>query len=108
MIESLLTDLGITDVNILAHDYGDTVTQELIARFNAGITSINIRTVTMLNGGIFPNMHVPVLSQRLLRLPIIGTILAKFSNYYAFRVTLSEIVGPSTEFSEAELHDAWR
>ena len=31
--EELLQSLGIDQIDILAHDYGDTVTQELLARF---------------------------------------------------------------------------
>jgi pimeloyl-ACP methyl ester carboxylesterase len=79
-----------------------------MARFNEGSTKLNILSVNLLNGGIFPSKHYPVLSQRLLRMPVIGTILAKWSNYYMFRVTLNRVLGPETELTPAELHDAWR
>lgn len=32
IVEALLSHLRIKDVHIIAHDYGDTVAQELIAR----------------------------------------------------------------------------
>ena len=32
IVENLLKHLKVNDVHILAHDYGDTVAQELIAR----------------------------------------------------------------------------
>ncbi len=35
LIEHFLTDKGILSVHILSHDYGDTVAQELLARFQA-------------------------------------------------------------------------
>lgn len=63
IIEKLLSDKGILETKILAHDLGDTVTQELLARFidrkNSGKKGLNIQAITLLNGGIFPNLIDP-------------------------------------------------
>ena len=56
--EALLAELGIGDVDVLAHDYGDTVAQELLARHDerraAGAAGLAIRSVCFLNGGPVP------------------------------------------------------
>ncbi|MGB0525878.1 MAG: alpha/beta fold hydrolase, partial [Flammeovirgaceae bacterium] len=68
--EELLNLLGINACHILAHDYGDTVTQELLARFHAGKTAFTIQSVCLLNGGLFPETHQARLIQKLLMSPI--------------------------------------
>ena len=59
--EQLLASLGIVDVHVLAHDYGDTVSQELMARqlerIQHGGSGLRLRTVSLLNGGLFPESH---------------------------------------------------
>ncbi|KAI1294703.1 Mesoderm-specific transcript protein [Halotydeus destructor] len=106
MVQNLLKELNVTSVHILAHDYGDTVAQELMARFNEGESKFIIETVCFLNGGIFPSKHNPVLMQRLLRMPIIGTVLAKWSNFYFFQVSLNSVFGAKGPFYE-EMRDFW-
>lgn len=98
--------LKIADVDILAHDYGDTVAQELLARFNDNELKFNIKTVTLLNGGIFPRKHVPILGQRLLRKPFLKWWFSKVSNYYFFRASLSQVFG-SNKPSAEEMNDMW-
>ena len=56
--EALLRRLGIDRTHVLAHDYGDTVAQELLARHEerrAG--GIVLESVCFLNGGLFPVAH---------------------------------------------------
>jgi pimeloyl-ACP methyl ester carboxylesterase len=59
--ECWMDRLGLTRVHILAHDYGDTVAQELLARFMdrraAGGEGVEIASVCFLNGGLFPEQH---------------------------------------------------
>lgn len=106
MVETLLLRLKITEVDILAHDYGDTVAQELLARFNERKLNFDIKTVTLLNGGIFPQKHLPVIGQKLLRTPILKTILSKITNFYAFRATMNQIIG-TNKLTDDELNDLW-
>ena len=51
LIEQLLTHLGILNYDILAHDVGDTVAQELLAR-QWERKAANIRSCCLLNGGL--------------------------------------------------------
>ena len=52
LFETLLDQLGINRVHILAHDYGDTVLQELLARRLEGRLPFHIQSAILLNGGI--------------------------------------------------------
>ncbi|CAG2161769.1 unnamed protein product [Oppiella nova] len=109
LIEELMMTLKVdTNVHILGHDYGDTVAQELMARQIDGNLSFRIASVCLLNGGIFPTIHKPILMQTLLRSPILGTILSKLSNYYMFSMALSGVFGPNSQPSRDDLHDFWK
>ena len=52
---ALLAQHGVTRPHVLAHDYGDTVAQELLAREIAG--TLPLASMCFLNGGLFPETH---------------------------------------------------
>ena len=66
--EALLRERGITRLHVLAHGYGVTVAQELLARHDErrlrGDHSLIIEGVCFLDGGVFPESHRPLLIQR--------------------------------------------
>lgn len=62
----------------------------------------------MMNGGVFPSVHQPVLMQKVLRMPIIGTIVSKFANYYLFSLSFSKVFGPDTQPFRETLVDCWK
>jgi pimeloyl-ACP methyl ester carboxylesterase len=111
--EALLARLGIAArVHVLAHDLGDTVAQELLARDDerrgdggrGGFTEL--ASVCLLNGGLFPETHHPRRVQRLLDSPI-GFLVARLTDRRRFGRGLSEVFGPGTQPSEAELDGFW-
>jgi pimeloyl-ACP methyl ester carboxylesterase len=108
--EALLAKLGVTRVHILAHDLGDTVAQELLARDQARRSgrskAVELLSVCMLNGGIFPESHHPRLIQKLLDSPI-GFLVARLNDRARFGTSLAGVFGPRTQPSEAELDGFW-
>lgn len=106
IVEALVARLKITDLDILAHDYGDTVAQELLARFNDNGLKFDIKSVTLLNGGIFPRKHIPILGQKLLRTPFLKLLFSKLSNFYFFRASLNQVFG-SNKPTAVEMDDMW-
>ena len=84
MVEALLARLGVARCRILAHDYGDTVTQELLARHGERADrqkpGLDIQSVVLLNGGLFPETHLPVRLQKLLISPL-GPLVVKFFTF---------------------------
>lgn len=113
LIEHWLTEQGLTDYHILAHDYGDTVAQELMARDlerQAGTLPDNlplrIASVCLLNGGLFPETHQPVLIQKLLLSPL-GFLIARLTSKQKLANNLTNIFGPDTPPSNAEVDAFW-
>ena len=108
--EALLAERGITAVHVLAHDYGDTVAQELLARHEerraTGTRGPVLRSVCFLNGGLFPETHHARLIQKLLHGPL-GPLLSRLANERQFRRSFSAVFGPATQPSDAELGDFW-
>jgi len=102
--QALLAEGSVDDAHVLAHDYGDTVAQELLAREREG--RLRLGSVCLLNGGLFPEVHRARLVQKLLAAPVVGPIVARGMNERGFARTLRSICGP-TPPSPGELHDLW-
>jgi pimeloyl-ACP methyl ester carboxylesterase len=103
-LEALLGNLRIKHVHILAHDYGNTITQELLARAGEGRLKFSIESICFLNGALFPETHRPILGQKLLISPI-GALFGRFIPDAQFKKSLSSIFGPDTKPTAAELDD---
>jgi pimeloyl-ACP methyl ester carboxylesterase len=106
IIESLLQVSEITHCHILAHDYGDTVAQELIARQLEDKLSFSITSVCLLNGGIFPEAHSRRPIQKMLLGPL-GFLIGKLSTKSTLRRNFHNIFGPKTPASEDEINSFW-
>jgi len=62
MHEALLVHLGVKSAHILAHDIGDSVGQELLARSvfsQQAYGALRIESITWLNGGLFNEAYTP-------------------------------------------------
>jgi len=109
-IEALLEDLGAHQVHILCHDYGVSVTQELMARYKErrleGRTGLCIRSVCFLNGGLFPETHRARPIQRLLLSPL-GPLAAPFVGKVSFGKAMTKIFSPDYVLSSEEIDDFW-
>jgi pimeloyl-ACP methyl ester carboxylesterase len=109
--ESLLARLGVRRVHVLAHDYGDTVAQELLARDAErrvrGDDTLVVESTCLLNGGLFPETHRATRTQKLLASPV-GSLIARAATESTFGRGLAAVFGPRTQPSAAELHDFWR
>lgn len=106
--EQLLRHLGVTDVHLLAHDYGDTVAQELLARqSDPGHAAPIIHSACFLNGGLFPESHRPRLIQTLLRTPL-GPLLVRIYNEQRFAKSFSAVFGPNTQPTPQQLAEFWQ
>jgi pimeloyl-ACP methyl ester carboxylesterase len=108
--EELLRTLDVRRVHVLAHDYGDTVAQELLARHEErarrGDDSLSIASICFLNGGLFPETHRARLVQRLLAGPV-GPLLGRLLGERSFRASLKAVFGKDTPPSDATLEAFW-
>lgn len=101
---ALLAHFAITRPRLLAHDYGVTVAQELLARQLEG--RLQLEAVDFLNGGLFPEAHRPRLIQKLLALPVLGSLLVRAMRYPRYAASMRAIAGQVPP-DEAELREQW-
>lgn len=103
--QALLAHLGIDGpLHVLAHDYGDSVAQELLARHHEG--RIRLASCVFLNGGLFPETHHPVLTQKLLLSPL-GPLIGKLFSRKTLVTNFAKVFGPQTQPSAEELDSFW-
>lgn len=103
--QALLEHLRVEQpVHVLAHDYGDSVAQELLARHYE--SRFQMASCVFLNGGLFPETHRPALVQKLLLSPL-GWMIGRAFGRNALANSFSQIFGPNTRPSESALDDFW-
>jgi pimeloyl-ACP methyl ester carboxylesterase len=110
LVETLARALGVTRAHVLAHDYGDTVAQELLARYaerqRRGEAGLELASICLLNGGLFPETHRPRLVQRLLLGPL-GPVVGGLMNERRFARSFAALFGARTQPSADQLAALW-
>jgi pimeloyl-ACP methyl ester carboxylesterase len=101
IVERLHENLGVESTAMVAHDYGVSVAQELLARDSKRFTAM-----TWLNGGIYPDLHRPITIQKLLHHRRVGPVLGRLSSERTFRLAMRKITGRPV--GDEDLHAMWR
>ncbi len=103
LIAVLLTELGIDAVQVVAHDIGVNVAEELVARAEEGELLFTIDSLVLLNGTLFDAERQPTTTQQLLAGPLGATInlLASESTLVSNLTTIS---GPNANPLEFSAH----
>lgn len=99
--------LGIKEAYLLAHDYGTSVTTELIHRFNLGWLPIKLKSVLLCNGSMRIEMAKLRLIQKLLLNQTLGPWIAKFSSKRIFIRNMRNIWGDPKKADLEELSIMW-
>jgi pimeloyl-ACP methyl ester carboxylesterase len=104
MHEALLADLNVDRCHILAHDIGDSVGQELLARSVFGehvYGSPSYQSITWLNGGLFNEAYTPRTMQKLMSGTPLGDLMSPLQGHTLSRrilePTINEMFGPNTK-----------
>ena len=97
--------------HLLAHDLGDSVGQELLARHHFGehaYGTVSYESITWLNGGMFNEAYTPRAMQKLMSATPLGEVMGPLQGSPLSRRllerTINEMFGPNTKPS-AELMD---
>jgi pimeloyl-ACP methyl ester carboxylesterase len=106
LFAAFLARENVTRYRVLAHDYGLTVFQELLARQGEDEAAPRIAAACLLNGGLFPETHRPLPTQRLLASPL-GAVVARLTTYRTFAAALRRIWG-THPVAESELRAMWQ
>lgn len=107
VIEELLTQLNIDQVHILAHDLGDTVAQELLARQFEQSSRVKWLSCVFLNGGLFPETHHSLFTQKLLLSPF-GPLIARLMSEKSLQKNLHKIFSKAHPPTKAFIHETWK
>ncbi|GFD90985.1 hydrolase [Tenacibaculum sp. KUL152] len=110
VFEALLKRLNIRQCHIIAHDYGDSVAQELLYRhthIHHSDEGLTIQSATLLNGGLFPETHRPKFIQTLLNSPL-GFYVAKLISKKSVESNMRSVFGHDTQPSVRELEEMWQ
>ena len=107
LCEHFLRGEGIGSYHVLAHDYGDSVAQELLARQGGTAYALQLCSVAFLNGGLFPETHRPVLLQKLLLSPL-GPLVSRLTSRARLATNMQAIFGAATPPDDELIDGFWR
>lgn len=107
LVEALVAAKQLKQFHVLAHDYGDTVAQELLARQLDGSAVGECLSYCFLNGGLFPETHRALFTQKLLLSPL-GGLVNRLAGYKQFCRNFSRVFGAESKPSEDELQEFWQ
>uniref|UniRef100_A0A8C9QAS9 AB hydrolase-1 domain-containing protein n=1 Tax=Spermophilus dauricus TaxID=99837 RepID=A0A8C9QAS9_SPEDA len=98
IVEALL--LQNLRINLLSHDYGDIVAQELLYRYKQNRSGrLTIKSLCLSNGGIFPETHRPLLLQKVLKDGgVLSPILTRLMNFFVFSRGLTPYINQRKKF----------
>jgi len=105
-VEALVQHKQLQRFHVLAHDYGDTVAQELLARQNSDTGSGRWLSLCLLNGGLFPETHHPVFAQKLLLSPL-GAIISRLFSKNKMAANFRKVFGPETPPGQQDIDGFW-
>lgn len=108
LAEAVAHHYGWNGAFVLAHDYGDTVAQELLARSSQdpAHAALRILRLCLLNGGLFPETHRARPIQRLLASPL-GPGLVGLMSRRGFARSLNALFSPMRPLSETAIDEYW-
>lgn len=106
IVEQLVAQVGVSELDLVIHDYGSIVGQELLDRHRRGVLGFSVRSVTLFNGGIVYSAYRPTTLQRLLITPVVGKLLARTVTARTMRSGLDGVRGAS-KLTDTEFADLW-
>jgi pimeloyl-ACP methyl ester carboxylesterase len=106
VVETALSDLGIGEAALVAHDMGTSVATELLARALDGRATFTTRGALLFNGSIVIERASLTVGQRLLRSPL-GPLAARLTSGRSFRRALARTFSPGHPMAPQEADAAW-
>lgn len=103
----LWRELGLRRVHVLAHDYGTSVATEILARRERGLLPIELASLTLCNGGMLIDMAKLTLTQQILRRPLLGEMLVKFSSEAFFCRRMRNLLADPSSVHRREFEVLW-
>lgn len=99
--------LGLSEVHLLAHDYGCSIATELFHRRAQAELPITLRSATLVNSGLYYHMAGLRLAQHLLRLRYTRPLFSRLANRRMYKRSLRQLWGQPGPELDAELDVLW-
>ncbi|MFL6090246.1 MAG: alpha/beta fold hydrolase [Aeromicrobium sp.] len=106
LVEAVWARSGVTSTRLVAHDYGVSVGQELLARRLDGNLSVDLERVDFLNGGLYPHLHRPEPVQTALLDPVQGPAISEMINEELIVGSLAPTFAPGRDWAQ-DAADIW-
>ena len=103
----LYEHLGARKIHIVAHDYGTSVTTELISRDNNQELEFDLQSISLCNGSMLIDMAQLRVIQRLLKHPWLGRWAAQLSSSYTFHRNMRNIWYDKSIYPKEEMQAHW-
>ena len=103
----LWKQLGLTNITLLAHDYGTSVATEILARHNNQQIDLQIDKLILCNGSMHIELSKLRTIQKLLKSNLTGKWVAKLTNYTIFKKNLRNVYFDKSKATENELKEMW-
>jgi pimeloyl-ACP methyl ester carboxylesterase len=107
LVQALWARYGVKATKLIAHDYGVSVAQELLARRAEGTPDVEIVSVHLLNGGLYPGLHHPEPGQLALLDPELGPQVSAALTQELFVAALQPTFAPGFDAAPDSV-DIWR
>ncbi len=107
LAEALWRKLGVARAHLLGHDYGTSVVTELLARRERGFGQIPFSSVVLCNGSVHLDLARLRLTQRVLKNPWAGPVLARLAGPAFFRRRLRALWGRPELADATDLSALW-
>lgn len=105
--EALLRHLQIRAFDLLTHDMGNSVGCELLRRRERGDYPFELKSLSLLNGGIYMELHRALFTQKLLRTPGVGPVAARLTSWRLFRRQYPNVYANPSQFDEQHYRSQW-
>jgi pimeloyl-ACP methyl ester carboxylesterase len=99
--------LGIDAGHLIAHDMGTSIATEILARRERSELSVRLLSVTLCNGSIRLDLASLTWPQKMLKHPVWGPLLARFSSRAFFERRLRKVLADPESMSAADLAAEW-
>jgi pimeloyl-ACP methyl ester carboxylesterase len=106
LVEALWRRERVSSTVLVAHDYGVSVAQELLARAGEGELDVELQAVHLLNGGLYPELHRPQRVQTALLDPERGPKISELITEELFVAGLAPTFAPGYD-AAADSADIW-
>ena len=106
LVEALWAAEGVSETVLVAHDYGVSVAQELLARAGEGSPAVELRGAHFMNGGLYPELHRPQPLQTALLDPEQGPQISQLVTEELFVAGLAPTFAPGYD-ATGDSADIW-